>query len=144
MAMMRLSTNASDGKANLHQGAVGVGIDLKTGRALRAVQNDQTVTHHPDTGRQLSELQVPHWQALIELSAKAQSVTEMGYIGVDLVIDKYLGPLVLELNARPGLAIQMANGCGLYTRVKQANAWIQSELSLEDKIKQAQLHFSSL
>ncbi len=30
MAMMRLSTSASDGKANLHQGAVGVGIDIAT------------------------------------------------------------------------------------------------------------------
>lgn len=40
MAMMRCSTAASDGKANLHQGAVGVGLDIATGRAVRAVQFD--------------------------------------------------------------------------------------------------------
>jgi hypothetical protein len=30
-----------------------------------------------------------------------------------MVLDADLGPLVLELNARPGLAIQIANGRGL-------------------------------
>jgi hypothetical protein len=33
------------------------------------------------------------------------------------VIDKELGPMMLELNARPGLAIQAANGMGLQTRL---------------------------
>src|SRR5690606_15402177 len=36
MAMLRLATRASDGKANLHQGAVGVGLDIATGRCLNA------------------------------------------------------------------------------------------------------------
>ncbi|MDH3998382.1 MAG: alpha-L-glutamate ligase-like protein, partial [Desulfuromonadales bacterium] len=55
MAMTRLSTHESDGKANLHQGAVGLGIDIATGRSLQAVQHGQPVEHHPDTGRKLSE-----------------------------------------------------------------------------------------
>ena len=38
MAMLRLATHASDGKANLHQGAVGVGLALDSGRCLNAVQ----------------------------------------------------------------------------------------------------------
>ncbi len=117
MAMMRCSTAASDGKANLHQGAVGVGIDIATGKAVRAVQFNQPVTHHPDTGKELATLQVPHWERLLTLAASAWEMTGLGYIGTDMVLDKEEGPMVLELNARPGLAIQIANGCGLLPRL---------------------------
>ncbi|EKO3563888.1 alpha-L-glutamate ligase-like protein [Vibrio metschnikovii] len=118
MAMMRLSTSASDGKANLHQGAVGVGVDLGSGKAVRAVQFNRPVTHHPDTGRSLSELTVPHWERLLTLAASAWEMTGLGYIGTDMVLDKEEGPMVLELNARPGLAIQTANGAGLLPRLQ--------------------------
>ncbi|MEF1341786.1 sugar-transfer associated ATP-grasp domain-containing protein, partial [Vibrio rotiferianus] len=118
MAMMRCSTAASDGKANLHQGAVGVGIDIATGKAIRAVQFDQPVTHHPDTGKDLSTLQVPHWERLLELASSAWEMTGLGYMGTDMVLDKEEGPMVLELNARPGLAIQIANGAGLLPRLR--------------------------
>jgi len=101
MAMMRCSTSASDGKANLHQGAVGVGLDIATGRAVRAVQFDHPVTHHPDT-----------------LASSAWEMTGLGYMGTDMVLDKEAGPMVLELNARPGLAIQIANGAGLLPRLQ--------------------------
>ncbi len=121
MAMMRLSTAASDGKANLHQGAVGVGIDIATGRALKAVQHARPVTHHPDTGRDLSELVVPHWERVLEIAARSYDVTGLGYLGADVVLDRTRGPLLLELNARPGLAIQVANGRGLEPRVQLAS-----------------------
>lgn len=117
MAMMRCSTAASDGKANLHQGAVGVGIDIASGKAVRAVQFNQPVERHPDTERLLSELTVPYWEKLLTLAASAWEMTGLGYIGTDMVLDKYKGPMVLELNARPGLAIQIANGCGLLPRL---------------------------
>ncbi|MGB2079947.1 MAG: alpha-L-glutamate ligase-like protein [Vibrio sp.] len=117
MAMMRCSTAASDGKANLHQGAVGVGLDIATGKAVRAVQYDMPITHHPDTGRSLSELQVPNWDRLLELASSAWEMTGLGYMGTDMVLDKNEGPMVLELNARPGLAIQIANGAGLLPRL---------------------------
>lgn len=118
MAMMRLSTAASDGKANLHQGAVGVGIDLATGHALRAVQFNLPIEHHPDTGKDLFSLKVPEWQKLLTLAASAWEMTGLGYLGTDMVLDKQEGPMVLELNARPGLAIQIANGCGLLPRLR--------------------------
>ena len=70
MAMMRLSTAASDGKANLHQGAVGVGIDISNGKALRAVQFNLPAQQHPDTGRALHELRVPHWEELLRIAAR--------------------------------------------------------------------------
>ncbi|MCK6261952.1 alpha-L-glutamate ligase-like protein [Vibrio sp. ZSDE26] len=118
MAMMRCSTAASDGKANLHQGAVGIGIDIATGRAVRAVQFDKPITHHPDTDQELSQLQVPHWEKLLTLASSAWEMTGLGYMGTDMVLDQEEGPMVLELNARPGLAIQIANGAGLLPRLQ--------------------------
>ncbi len=118
MAMMRLSTSTSDGKANLHQGAVGVGIDIATGKAVRAVQFDRPIELHPDTGRELHTLQVPHWNKLLTLASSAWEMTGLGYMGTDMVLDREEGPMVLELNARPGLAIQIANGCGLLPRLQ--------------------------
>ncbi len=118
MAMMRLSTSASDGKANLHQGAGGVGIDIATGKAVRAVQFNKPVTHHPDTDKELATLVVPHWERLLTLAASAWEMTGLGYLGTDMVLDKEEGPMVLELNARPGLAIQIANGAGLLPRLQ--------------------------
>lgn len=118
MAMMRLSTSASDGKANLHQGAVGVGIDIATGKAVRAVQYDQPILLHPDTDKELHTLQVPHWEKLLVLASSAWEMTGLGYMGTDMVLDREEGPMVLELNARPGLAIQIANGAGLLPRLR--------------------------
>lgn len=116
MAMTRLSTRDSDGKANLHQGAVGVGIDIATGRALKAVQHGQPVTHHPDTGKDLSLFHVPQWRDFVLQASRCFEITTLGYLGVDIVLDKEKGPQILELNARPGLAIQIANGHGLLPR----------------------------
>jgi len=119
MAMVRLATHESDGKANLHQGAVGVGIDIASGQPLRAVQHGRPVTHHPDTKHRLSDVKIPHWQRMLKLGAACYDVTGMGYLGVDIVLDQKLGPLIIELNARPGLAIQVANGCGLIPRFER-------------------------
>jgi alpha-L-glutamate ligase-like protein len=116
MAMTRLSTKDSDGKANLHQGAVGLGIDIGSGKAIKAVQHGKMITHHPDTGNDLREFFVPGWTEFLNLASQCYEVTELGYLGADIVLDANKGPLVLELNARPGLAIQMANGVGMQTR----------------------------
>lgn len=144
MAMMRLSTSASDGKANLHQGAVGVGIDIATGKALHAVQFNQPIAHHPDTWRLLSELKVPHWQKLLTLAASAWEMTALGYIGTDMVIDKEKGPMVLELNARPGLSIQIANGCGILPRLQHIEKLPGNvaPLSPEERVNYAAKHFA--
>ena len=122
MAMTRLSTAVSDGKANLHQGAVGVGLDIATGKAIQAVQFNKLVTKHPDTGYPFDELVIPDWDTVLDLSARSYEITELGYMGADIVLDKHKGPLVLELNARPGLSIQIANGCGLRGRLEHIQA----------------------
>jgi len=118
MAMVRLPTRASDGKANLHQGAVGAGVDMSSGVTLNGVLSDEIVEEHPDTGALVAGLQIPEWEFILETSAKGLDVTGLGYLGVDMVIDRGRGPLILEMNARPGLNIQIANGAGLASRIK--------------------------
>ncbi|ASP39297.1 alpha-L-glutamate ligase-like protein [Bacterioplanes sanyensis] len=120
MAMTRLPTHESDGKANLHQGAIGVGLDMASGRAISAVQHGALVDRHPDTALPLAQLSVPGWSDLLTFAATCFDMTGLGYLGVDLVIDEHRGPLLLELNARPGLAIQVANQTGLLPRLKAA------------------------
>ena len=122
MAMMRCPTRESDGKANLHQGAVGVGLDLQTGSALSAVKHDHPVTHHPDTHHDFLDLKVPQWEAVLTMAASCYEMTGLGYVGADIVFDKNEGALLLELNARPGLAIQIANGRGLRSRLEVVDA----------------------
>ena len=119
MSMVRLPTRASDGKANLHRGAIGAGIGLHSGFTITAVHHSQVITHHPDTGNPVSGIQVPYWDRMLLMAAKTWNMTGLGYIGVDLVIDRENGPLLLELNARPGLAIQMANRNGLLKRLER-------------------------
>lgn len=118
MAMLRLATAASDGKANLHQGAVGVGLALDSGRCLKAVQFGKPIKLHPDTGRPLSDVGIYGWRDILLLASQCYDMTSLGYIGTDIVLDKYAGPQLLELNARPGLAIQITNGRGLLPRLR--------------------------
>jgi alpha-L-glutamate ligase-like protein len=121
MAMVRLPTAASDGKANLHGGAIGAGIDLALGLTITAVHRSSIITHHPDTGNPVSGIKVPHWERMLLMAARSLEMTGLGYIGADMVIDRHRGPLLLELNARPGLAIQMANRAGLLKRIRKVD-----------------------
>jgi len=143
MAMLRCSTHESDGKANLHQGAVGVGIDLKTGHSLFAVQDGRMIDKHPDTGCFFSDLQMPHWEDILPLSAACYEMTRMGYLGCDIVIDKNLGPLILEVNARPGLSIQIANDKGLLKRLQMIENHAPKSTSPEERVKYSLKIFSA-
>lgn len=122
MAMLRVATRQSDGRANLHQGAIGIGIDLATGRTIHAVHHGAAVTRHPDLDTDLLGLQIPGWSQLLEMAAKGYEMTGLGYLGADLIVDESRGPVVIELNARPGLAIQLANGTGLRHRFASIQA----------------------
>jgi alpha-L-glutamate ligase-like protein len=129
MAMLRLPTRSSGGRANLHQGAIGAGVDLATGTTCHAVCRNRRIERHPDTGHALVGFQVPHWSEILEMAGKVSRAVGMGYLGVDVVLDRRQGPLLLEANARPGLAIQIANGQGLLPRFEA----IDRELALEHR-----------
>ncbi len=122
MAMARLPTRQSEGRANLHQGAIGAGIDLASGRTLDGVWLNGRVAEHPDTDEPLAGLEIPGWEDFLLLAARCYEITGLGYLGVDIVVDRDLGPLLLELNARPGLNIQIANDAGLLTRCRIVEA----------------------
>lgn len=134
MAMVRLPTKDSDGRANLHQGAVGVGLEIKTGKALKAVQNDLPITHQPDTGADLMEIEVPFWREHLIIGSLAYEMTGLGYLGADIVLDAYKGPMMLELNARPGLAIQIANGRGLASCLQEIDRCYPTNLTPEQRV----------
>jgi alpha-L-glutamate ligase-like protein len=119
MAMVRLPTRSSDGKANLHKGAVGAGIDMGSGETLKGVLKNDVVDEHPDTGAPIAGLYIPHWDFILQSAARGSDVTGLGFLGVDIVIDRDRGPLILEMNARPGLNIQIANCTGLAHRLKR-------------------------
>ena len=135
MAMIRLPTHLSDGRANLHQGAVGVGIDLASGTTLGGVQDDRRIDEHPDTGRPLAGIAIPAWDEILDMAARCFEMTRLGFLGVDIVVDRDLGPLILELNARPGLAIQIANGHGLHHRLQAVEALDEPELRVEERLE---------
>jgi alpha-L-glutamate ligase-like protein len=142
MAMVRLPTRASDGKANLHQGAVGAGINMGNGITMNGVLNDEIVDEHPDTGALVAGLEIPHWDFILESSAKAFEVTGLGYLGVDMVIDADRGPLILEMNARPGLNIQIANGTGLRSRISRIEAIHDAKATAAERAARAKKEFA--
>ncbi|KXU36791.1 alpha-L-glutamate ligase [Ventosimonas gracilis] len=125
MAMLRLPTRLSDGKANLHQGAIGVGVNLASGITLRGTWLNDKISHHPDTGSAVDGVQLPSWERFMQLAASCYELCHLGYIGVDMVLDQEQGPMLLELNARPGLNIQIANDCGLTLRTQAIEAHIE-------------------
>jgi alpha-L-glutamate ligase-like protein len=119
MSMTRLTTKQSGGEANLHKGAVGVGLDIATGKAIRAYSNKLGVLkRHPDTGAALDGFAIPAWKDILRLAVKGHYASRLGYSGVDIVIDKRKGLMILEVNKRPGMGIQNTNRAGLLKRLK--------------------------
>lgn len=119
MAMLRLPTVFSQGKANLHQGAIGIGIDIRTGITTKSVFQGKAVALIPGTKTKVRGIKIPQWDRVLEIAVQTQHASKLGYAGVDIVYDEAKGPLVLEVNARPGLQIQLANGASLRTRLER-------------------------
>lgn len=115
MAMMRLPTKKSQGKANLHLGGIGVGIDIGSGCTTYAICEDKILTG----AHSYSGIKIPDWEQILRLAISAQQISRLGYLGVDLVLAKNIGPVILELNARPGLSIQIANLAPLKERLER-------------------------
>jgi alpha-L-glutamate ligase-like protein len=119
LAMLRLPTRKSDGRANLHVGGVGVGVGLDDGRTTWGISGRAPIDTHPDLDVPLGGVALPAWDEALRLATRAADAVGLGFLGVDVVYDERRGPLVLELNARPGLAIQLANRCGLRPLLEQ-------------------------
>lgn len=130
MAMLRLPTRTSNGTANLHSGAICVGLDIASGVTTTAMYMKKTpliedtyelteTTIDLDENLPISGLRIPYWNEILEIAVKCQQVTKLGYLGVDIAIDRDKGPMVLEINARPGLGIQVANRAGLRSRLER-------------------------
>ncbi len=119
MAMLRLPTYESKGRANLFQGGIGAGIEMETGSVFGPIQYNRKISVHPDTGKPIEGFIIPFWNRLLEIAGDFSTDSGLGFIGVDLVIDAEKGPLLLEANARPGLSIQLANNKGLLSILKQ-------------------------
>ena len=134
MAMVRLPTRMSAGKANLHQGAIGVGIDLASGVTLQGVWGNSIINEHPDTSNPITGIQIPEWRKMMESAAQCFELSGLGYLGVDIVLDRDLGPLILELNARPGLNIQIANCEGLHSRLKTVEQNVNPKATVEERL----------
>jgi len=119
MSMLRLPTKDSGGRANLHQGAIAVGIDITTGITTRAIWYETQIMLKPGSKRKLRGIKIPDWTKILQMAVEASIASHMGYIGVDIVLHPQKGPMVLELNAQPGLQIQLANGAGLKKRLER-------------------------
>ena len=113
MAMMRVPTRASGGRANLHQGALGVGLRLSDGVAERCLLDGKPVGAHPDRFVPVVGYAIPLWSDVIDVACRAATALPLPYLGIDVVITEDEGPLIMEVNVRPGLEIQNVNGRGL-------------------------------
>jgi len=139
--MLRLPTRESDGKANLHAGGIGTGISIATGLTTHGVYRNTPIGEHPDTNASITNRAIPAWDQILHMSARFCDITGLGYIGVDIVIDRDKGPMMLEVNARPGIAIQVANQKGLKSRLELVEKHIGELKTIEEKIAFAKEHF---
>jgi alpha-L-glutamate ligase-like protein len=144
MAMTRLPTRSSGGCANLHKGAVGVGIDIDSGETVRGTWGNDVIEDHPDTGVAVHGFQVPRWDDILEMAAGCYETIGLGYLGVDIVLDENRGPMILELNARPGLSIQVANQCGLRPRLERIEGMSVVDLPAAERVATARQLFGGL
>ncbi len=119
MGELRLPTKDSSGKANLHLGGIGVGIDMGTGVTTTAIHKGKTIERMPDTKLALRGIHIPGWEEILRMAIDAQRITKVGFLGIDIAIDREKGPVILELNTRPGLSIQIANLSPLGDRLKR-------------------------
>lgn len=124
MAMIRWPTRESGGKANLSQGAVGSGIDIATGVTTHSMQEDENgrihlVDYVYNSHVRYSGFKIPYWDRMLSYAITASRAAGLGFAAVDFLVDRKSGPLVVELNARPGLRIQITNQDGLKWRLEQ-------------------------
>ncbi len=118
MAMLRVPTSESGGKANVHMGGLGIGIDIAKGVTTHCYQRGRLITELPHGGSP-GGIAIPLWEDLLLIASRIQSITTIGYLAVDLTLDQEQGPVLLEVNARAGLGVQVANLAPLRSRLER-------------------------
>jgi alpha-L-glutamate ligase-like protein len=120
MAMLRLPTKESKGRANLDKGALALGIDIATGITTFGIRGKgERITHLPDSKKKVSGIQVPFWPKVLETAVLGAQAAGYQFMGADLFIHPEQGPMIVELNGFPGLSIQLANRAGLKRRIER-------------------------
>ncbi len=120
MAMIRLPTKESGGRANLHQGAMALGIDIGTGETTYGVTGGNKIfSIFPGTNDKTSGIAIPYWTDVLKTAVRAANATGFVYMGADIFVHPQKGPMVAELNRAPGLSIQLANRAGLRRRLSR-------------------------
>ena len=143
MSYVRLPTEESGGRANLFQGAAAIGIDIASGITTYGVHHAKPTEFFPGTRRKLANIQIPQWEEILETAIKASEAIGLGYMASDIVLqpdgDKST-PMILEVNAQPGLKIQIANRAGLRERLARVKGL--KVVSAKHGIKVAQALFA--
>jgi alpha-L-glutamate ligase-like protein/uncharacterized protein (TIGR02421 family) len=137
-AMLRVPTIESEGKANLHVGGIGIGIDIGTGKTTSALRYQKYIRKMP-TGTLARDFQIPSWNKILLTATKIQHATKIGYLAADIALSTN-GIKVLEVNARAGLAIQLANRLFLRNRLDKVKDL--KVLSPEEGVEIAKTLFS--
>lgn len=120
MAMMRLPTQESHGRANLDRGAIGLGIDIATGVTTFGLRGkSERIIHFPGSKKKVNGILIPFWKQVLETAVKAANAAGYQFMGADIFIHEEKGPMVVELNGFPGLSIQLANRAGLKRRLER-------------------------
>lgn len=118
MAMTRIPTQESQGRANLDKGAIGLGIDMATGATTNGLYGkSERIIHFPNSKKKVNGILVPQWGKLLETAVDAANAAGFKFMGADLFIHPERGPMIVELNGFPGLSIQLANRAGLKKRL---------------------------
>jgi hypothetical protein len=99
-----------------------------------AVLRDRPVRRHPDSKIVLHGRPIPSFDDVLRIAVRATDETGLNYVGADIVVDARYGPVILELNARPGLAVQVANRAGLQPRLESVDRLWRPDRPLEDRI----------
>lgn len=135
MSYVRYPTEESGGRANLFQGAAAVGIDIATGITTYGVHHAKQVEFLPNSRRKLRGIEIPQWDQILETAIEAAKAIGLGYMASDIVLQTISSnkkseirnesgleaavPMILEVNAQPGLKIQIANKVGLRERLER-------------------------
>ncbi|PIR61762.1 MAG: hypothetical protein COY81_00515 [Candidatus Pacebacteria bacterium CG_4_10_14_0_8_um_filter_43_12] len=118
MAMARIPTKESQGRANLDKGAIALGIDMATGVTTYGLYGkSERITHFPNSKKKVNGVLIPQWSQVLETAVTAANAAGFVFLGADLFIHPERGPMIVELNGFPGLSIQMANHAGLKQRL---------------------------